>query len=291
MQHGAAVELLANTPMFSGLGSELLSAIIVKSDKVGFGAGQPVTLAGSLADAALFILEGKLALPEQGVGDFTPILERGAALSEMAMFVEMVHYHNTIALNDVVMLRISRELIGYLVFERPGLAECFAANIRNNLARTAQQLQELDASLAESALSALEPDDGDFVHQPKFADMPESADLSQFADMTPDIHVSEHVSELPINGLEGNGFEQAHIKDNTGVPVRDIMAELSGFSLPSNQTPPRQAHDQTAFPNLSPRRSREAIQPTFSEQGSPIYDLAGGPGSTGASRVHGNSTK
>lgn len=280
MQHDAAVELLASTPMFNGLGSELLSAIIVKSETVQFGPGQPVTLAGSLADAALFILEGKLALPEQGAGDFTPVLEPGSALSEMAMFVETVHYHNTIALKDVLMLRISREIIGQLVLERPGLAECFAANIKNNLARTSQQLQELDGSLAETALSALELDDEDFAAQPKFVEM------------TPDIPVAELPKNgIAANGVEGNGIKQADSEENTSVPVQDIMAELSGFSLQSNQTPPGRAHDQTVFPSLSPRRSREGIRPPFPEQGSPKYGLAGGPGSTGASRAHGNSTK
>jgi hypothetical protein len=274
MQHGAVAELLACSPMLSGLGSELLSAIILRGDTVRFDAGQPVTLAGTPADSALYILEGRIALPEQGADDITPSLEPGAAISEMAMFVEMDHYHNSIALEDVVALQISRELMGHLVFERPVLAECFATNIRNNLTNIAKQLHELNAMLDESSLpeQEYEPELDTVVEEFEF--LPPPAAVSQSADETRDFQLPVlTLPELPCEGfgenapemnrLEVSLFETVKIEDNESLPVRDIMAELSRFSLPPGQTPPELEHDQTAFPNLSPRQSHEGLRTTF----------------------------
>ena len=64
MQHRAAIELLARTPMFSGLGGELLTAIYQTGDMLEFGVGQSLTSAGAPADAGLFILDGKATLIE-----------------------------------------------------------------------------------------------------------------------------------------------------------------------------------------------------------------------------------
>ncbi|MHA1165147.1 MAG: Crp/Fnr family transcriptional regulator [Alphaproteobacteria bacterium] len=305
MQHGAVAELLARSPMLCGLGSELLSAIILRGDMVRYSAGQPVTLAGTPADSALYILEGRVSLPEQGADDIMPSLEPGAGLSEMAMFVETDHYHNTIALEDVVALQISRELMGHLVFERPVLAECFATNIRNTLANITRQLNELDEMLDESSLPEpeFEPDTvvEEFEFQPPPAVVSESADTMrdlQLPDLSlPDLSLPELTLDgfgengLEVSGPEENLFETAHIEDNEGAPVRDIMVELSQFSLRSSQTPPELEHDRTVFPSLAPRRSREETGPSVSGQASPIYGLAGGPGSSFASHAPGNSTR
>jgi len=289
--------------MLSGLGSELLSAIILRGDTVRFRAGEPVTLAGTPADSTLYILEGKVALPEQGSLESTPSLEPGSALTEMAMFIETDHYHNTIALDDVVALQISRELMGNLVFERPVLAECFATNIKNNLASIARSLNEMNAMLDNSAIA--EPEDeleiataeDTVTGNEEFEIAPPHAVLWEDANVITDIQIDE----LSLDGfadygaaeppLEGSPFEAVNIEVSEAVPVRDIMAELSAFSVPSDQTPPAQEHGQTAFPSLSPRQSREEKEMTFSEQASPIYGLSGGPGSNGASHETGSSTR
>lgn len=245
MQHGAVAELLARSPMLCGLGSELLSAIILRGDMVRFDAGQPVTLAGTPADSAFFILEGRVALPEQGAEDKTPSLEPGSAISEMAMFVEMDHYHNSIALEDVTALQISRELMGHLVFERPVLAECFANNIRNNLTNVALLLQELDAELSASSLPEPELDTGSgdmgYPLLPAPAMEPEAANTLE------DFQLPElHELEVDMFGAENGEDSGAH----EGAQVRDIMSELSQFSLPPSQSPPEPEHDQTVFPSL-----------------------------------------
>lgn len=245
MQHGAVAELLACSPMLCGLGSELLSAIILRGDMVRFDAGQPVTLAGAPADSAFFILEGRVALPEQGAEDKTPSLEPGSALSEMAMFVEMNHYHNSIALEDVTVLQISRELMGHLVFERPVLAECFATNIRNNLANIALQLQELNEDLSEISLPEPELDTG--YDNAGYALLPAPAMETEAAGTPGDFHLPE------LSVLEADMFAAENSESGGGVEgtqVRDIMSELSQFSLLPSQTPPELEHDQTVFPSL-----------------------------------------
>ena len=303
MQHGAVAELLACTPMLSGLGSELLAAIILRGDTVRFRAGEPVTLAGTPADSTLYILEGKVALPEQISEESTQSLMPGSALTEMAMFIETDHYHNTIALDDVVALQISRELMGHLVFERPVLAECFATNIKNNLASIARSLNEMNAMLDNSAISEFDAEsenasaEDSVAGDEEFENAPAPAVLAEDANVISDIQIDE----LSLDGFadigtaeplhEGSPFEAVSIEVSEALPVRDIMAELSAFSVPSDQTPPEQGHGQTAFPSLSPRQSHEEKEMTFSEQASPIYGLAGGPGSIDASLATDNSTR
>ncbi len=253
MQHGVAAELLACTPMLGGLGSELLSAIILRGDTVRFSAGQTVTQAGTPADAALYILEGRIALLDQNVDDITPSLEPGAGLSEMAMFVETEHYHNTVAIEDVVALHISRELMGHLVFERPGLTECFAANIMNNLANTAKQISELDTMLEETHLPEPDPEQDACAEDEIFSLPPAPAVVTESARAPDDFRFPELPQEgFGENRPEVTQFEILNIEDNKSAPVRDIMAELSQFSLRLDLIPPEPAHDQTAFPSLAP---------------------------------------
>ncbi len=168
--------------------------------------------------------------------------------------------------------------MGHLVFERPVLPECFAINIRNNLTNIAKQLHELNAMLDGSSLPEYEPElESELdtvVEEFEFLPPPPPAAVSQSADEARDFQLPVlTLPELPsegfgenapeMNRLEVGLFETVNIEDNENLPVRDIMAELSRFSLPPGQTPPELEHDQTAFPNLSPPRSHEGLRTTF----------------------------
>ena len=180
------------------------------------------------------------------------------------------HYHNAIALDDVVVLQISRELMGHLVFERPVLADCFATNIRNNLASIAQHLNEINAMIESSAFPEPEPE-----YEPEPGQEAVSPENTQFGvdelESTPpqtvfsqgtDAPHSIQIHELSPEGfsdtgavetpLPGSQFETLIIGDNESSPVRDIMAELSQFSFQPDQTPQEPGHGQTVFPNLAP---------------------------------------
>lgn len=260
MQHGVVVELLARTPMFRGLGGELLTAIVQRGHLLSFGAGQLLAIAGEPADKSFFILEGNANLldPEGNELD----LDLGS-INDMAMFVETSHFYGALAVDEVMVFSLSRDAMCSLMVEQPYLAAHFARSIKQNLAVTADSLRELDDMLGQSSPEIQKMDEPSLANVVAI-EAPGAVALDEVAVMPGNI---ENGQEHPVQNAMMNG-------PAGDLPVSDLLADLNAARENPDQIPPEQAHDQTAFPSLAPRRSREVRPQTFSELVSPRYDQA-----------------
>lgn len=260
MQHGAVVELLALTPMFRGLGGELLTAIVQRGHLLRFGAGQMLAIAGEPADKSFFILEGNANFLDPEGNELDLNLR---SISDMAMFVETDHFYGALAVDEVMVISLPRDAMCSLMLEQPYLAAHFARSIKQNLAVTADSLRELDDMLDKSALVIPKMDE---PSQANVIAMEASGDvvLNEIAVVPCNI---ENGRELPVGNALMNG-------PAVDLPMNDLLADLNAARENADQIPPEQVHDQMAFPSHAPRQSREVRPQTFSELVSPKYDQA-----------------
>jgi signal-transduction protein with cAMP-binding, CBS, and nucleotidyltransferase domain len=260
MQHGAVVELLARTPMFRGLGGELLTAIVQRGHLLRFGAGQMLAIAGEPADKSFFILEGKANFLDPEGNELDLELR---SINDMAMFVETNHFYGALAVDEVMVFSLPRDAMCSLMLEQPYLAGHFARSIKQNLAVTAESLRELDDMLDKSA--------------PEISKMDEPPLANEVAIEAPGVIAFDEINAAS-EGME-NGQRQA-VQNSAmngpagNLPVNNLLADLNAARENSDQIPPEQAHDQMAFPSHAPRQSPEVRPKTFSELVSPRYDQA-----------------
>ncbi len=268
MQHDAAVELLARTPMFRGLGGELLTAILQGGSTRGFSAGQQLAVAGARADAGLFILSGNVTLVDSSGCSLEVQIVPGMFINEIAMFVETTHFYGAVAVDEVVAFSLPRAAMRLLMRQQPYLAVHFVRMISQNLEMTKATLRELDETLTLST--------------PKIP----------LFDEAPMANGAANGVSHGLGGGASNGASNGAPDDlASALPVQDLLAGLNKANGHSDQIPPVQEHDQKAFPNRAPHRSPLVKRRTTLEPASPRYGQAAGPGSNPASSVLGNSTR
>ena len=300
MQHGAAAELLARLPLFDGLGDEYLTAIVERCETRQFGAGQVLAAADTPAESAQLVLEGEVALHDEGGRSMGQTRGPGAILDEMAMFVPTEHYPGAVAVEGGTVLELPRHVMGQILVEQPILAAQFAQNTRQNLARIARTLHELDTMLEESsvALDALpkqeisEPGDAAVSNGAALENSRQEA-VAYLNDSLPDspraalgflaeraaANGRDHPVDLEVgeeSAAEGRGM--------------DLVARLNGSTGQANGTLQGLEHDPTAFPNLVLRQSHEGILPRVQAQDLPRHDRDDARDLTHASSAHGSST-
>ena len=319
MQHGAAAELLARSPLFGGLSGDLLRSIVERCALKQIGAGQMITIAGTPADSAHLILEGEVALHDPRGRPLGETRGPGALLDEMAMFVETEHYPGAAAASNSWLLDIPRTVIGQLLMEHPHLAAHFAMNTRANLARIAETLRQLDGMLLESsrALDAihLTEDDrpplaagkqetgGDEAregngHAAEVEEEPDRPESRIQADFSPREALASLAQKIAPNGngdadhggMNGNGHANGGHNGSAG-RATDLLAQLNAAFSQESRTPRELAHDRTAFPSRGLRPPLSGSEPPTSGPGLPIRDRDGDRDSMLASRAPGSSTK
>lgn len=308
MQHGAAVELLARTPLFHGVSGESLMAIMQGGELRRYDAGEFLAVAETAADAAIFVVEGEVRLTEADARPCHAKLQPGMFLNQMAMFIETSNLFNAVAEDEVMAFRLDAQSMGQVIYRQPHLAGLFAENIKRNLTTVAETLRGLDRDLEDSMNSLPEIE---IEVEPAIAvngnDAPnhsgeEEIALLELPDMNgPDL--SELSAILGPPAGEDDFLSEETVQQKEDAPamesvegfwsklqVTDLLAELRSASSRIDQTPPEPVHDQTASPSPAPRRLREVRRPHVSGQGLPIHDQAGARGSIVASPALGNST-
>jgi len=272
MQHEAAVELLASTPIFRGLGGKLLTAILQRGDICWYGVDQQLVVVGAPADGALFILEGKASLVDPDGNKLELKLEPGMSLNDMAMFVDTSHFYGAVVEDEVTVFTLGQDAMSQLMLEHPYLAAHFFRYIKQSLTVTAESLHELHDGLAGSMPEIPKADEAPLTNEAA------AGAANSMADGL-DARTSHGASKIMPTDVE------------FGLPVQDLLADLNAARGDADQTPPQPEHDQRVFPSLAPRRSREARQQTLSEPGSPIYGQAGGHDLSPANFARGSSTR
>lgn len=306
MQHGAAAELLARTPLFRGVEGESLTAILRGGELQHYEAGQLIAVAGTTAETTFFILDGEVELRDTEARRVHSTLQPGMFLNQMAMFVETTNLFSAIALDRVVVLSLPPQSIAHAIFRQPYLAGIFAGNIRTELAATARTLHELERELEESmnglphCEADVEPAPGANGHD--LVDGPAREFVESDIPCLPELEMMNGPG-MPAPGVHPGGSMLEGGEDVRGAEVEtqqsfwsklqvtDLLAELRSSNDQTDRTRPEPERDRTASPSPAPRRQREARRTHVSGQGLPIYDQAGVRGSIVANPVHGNSTK
>lgn len=300
MQHGAAAELLARLPLFNGLGAEYLTAIVERCETRQFGVGQVLAAADTPAESAQLILEGEVALHDEGGRSMGQTRGPGTILDEMAMFVPTEHYPGAIAVEGGTVLEMPRHVMGQMLVEQPILAAQFAQNTRQNLVRIAQTLHELDAML-EGSSAAL-----DALPKPEISELEDAVVSNGAVKENDQQEAAAYFGEsLPGSPRAALGFlAERAAADGRDHPVDlearqesaagngglDLVARLNGPTGQANGTLQGLEHDPTAFPNLVLRQSHEGILPRVPAQDLPRHDQGDARDLTHASSAHGSST-
>ncbi len=289
MQHGAAVELLARTPVFHGLSGELLGVILQRGKVAYLRAGQTITQAGLPADAALIVIEGTARLQDASGRDLETVIGPGAVLCDMAMLIETSHIHGAVAQSAVTLLGLSRAVIGELMAADPRLAAHFADNIRKNLAATAQTLHQLDSQLAGFPAGPDEtgrPASG-FSEAPNPAAR-EHGESGQAANgaangVANGFGPADRLAQAP-DILRPSASVASHFSSLVNRPVTrtapadDLMAELNGAIGAANQNRSAPGRDRRAGSSPALHQPRAATRQPSAAPALPTHGQAAGRG-------------
>jgi CRP-like cAMP-binding protein len=132
------VRRLGCTRPFDLLPREALQLIAFSCDKTALKVGEVLFTHGEPADAAYFILSGAITLASGGA---ERRVESGALIGELALMTNLLRRANARAAEDVVALRIPREVFRRVLSEFPQAA----AKIRAaGAARTRELLDRFD---------------------------------------------------------------------------------------------------------------------------------------------------
>ncbi len=138
------VELLRHIPMFANIELSKLKLLAFTSERLTFHAGQDLCVQGDMGDAAFIIIEGSadvLIDTPAGVTSVTTV-GKNDVVGEIAILCDVPRTATVRALEDVIALRISKELFFRLVREFPNMAVEIMRELAASLARTTSQLSQ-----------------------------------------------------------------------------------------------------------------------------------------------------
>ncbi|MDI7862394.1 cyclic nucleotide-binding domain-containing protein [Rhizobiaceae bacterium n13] len=136
------IRLLANVPLFSGLGEDQLRLIAFGAERRHLASGQTLFREKSPAECAYVVASGDVALNATGRSGKSEVAGHagpGTLLSELAMVTLVERKFTAVATQDSEVIRISRALFHRLLEEYPDIAAAVESRIRDNLAAMATQ--------------------------------------------------------------------------------------------------------------------------------------------------------
>ncbi|MGI6245437.1 MAG: Crp/Fnr family transcriptional regulator [Pseudochelatococcus sp.] len=136
------VRALQRVPMFRDLDKGRLKLLAFTSERVGFSAGQVLFNRGDTSDAAYVILEGKAhALVDAPTG-VLKVAEFGAhdLIGEMGVLAETPRSASVVAITDLLVLRIDKDVFLELLHQFPQIAIAVMRELAHRLERTTSRL-------------------------------------------------------------------------------------------------------------------------------------------------------
>jgi len=149
------IELLKQTPLFSGLNNSQLGIIADAGEKRFFEAGENLIAQGGKGDAAYLIMSGKACCTRYDHGQpFVQDLWPGTLVGELGMLVETVHSVTVTASERLRALAIHRESFRLIMEVHPQIATHISNKLLDRLRGLAVELREVDQKLAEAEKAA-----------------------------------------------------------------------------------------------------------------------------------------
>lgn len=145
----AAQQALAATPLFAGLPSEVLEALVEQLALVLLEVGQPLFREGEPGDALYVIVEGEVSVQASGApGVETARLGPGAFIGEVALLTDQPQAATVVAVEPSELLRIDRVTLTDVLGEHGDLLRVVLRFVRDRLVdrwlRTSPLFRSLD---------------------------------------------------------------------------------------------------------------------------------------------------
>ena len=137
------VELLRQVPIFSNIEPAQLKLLAFTSERLSFQKGQDLCVQGQPGDAAFIIIEGQAdILVNTDIGELKKVSEIGKheIVGEIAILCDVPRTATVRATNDVIVLRISKDLFFRLLSEFPQMAIQILRELAARLEKTTSDL-------------------------------------------------------------------------------------------------------------------------------------------------------
>jgi len=133
------VLFLKSIDLFSQIPGEELSQIALITDEVFFDAGDEIFREGDPGQTLFFIIEGKVRIHSDGVGEDLAVLTERAVFGEMALLDSEPRSASATATTDVTCLKIERDDFTEIIAEKgeiaQGVIKVLTRRLRNTLDR------------------------------------------------------------------------------------------------------------------------------------------------------------
>ncbi len=143
------VEQLTRLPLFRGLSLVQLSEIARHGERTSYNPGAVIIEEKADAEAAILIISGEAArVSGPDLKSRLELVSPGSLLGEAAMLVETFYGSTVVAREHVEAMRITRDRLHAQMVRDPAVAEHLVVNLAARLWRLADDLRQVDATLA-----------------------------------------------------------------------------------------------------------------------------------------------
>jgi CRP-like cAMP-binding protein len=144
------VQSLRHVALFAGLRPLQITELARRSDRIVYKPGDLIITEGEDADAAILIVKGDVArVAGPGLSTAAEPVPVGSLLAEMAMLVPTQHTSTVVACSPVRAIRLTRSAVIAQIELDQALAEQLVKTLAGRLNAVAQQLHDIDDSLAQ----------------------------------------------------------------------------------------------------------------------------------------------
>ena len=143
------VQCLLRVELFAGLRPLQVAELARRSDRIVYKPGDTIICEGAKGDGAVLIVQGD-AIRVSGpamMHEAEPVLN-GSLVGEMAMLIEAEHSSTVIARGMTRAIRLTRAAVLQQIAADPDLADHLSRKLAHRLQNMANQLRELDETLA-----------------------------------------------------------------------------------------------------------------------------------------------
>jgi CRP-like cAMP-binding protein len=152
----AAQQALAATPLFAGLPSDALEALVEQLSLVSLDAGSALFNEGDPNDALYVIVEGELSVQPAGTpADEVQLLGPGAFIGEVALLTDQPQGATVVAVETSELLRIDRGTLATVLGEHGDLLRAVLRFVRDRLVDRWMRTSPLFGSLDEGERAEL----------------------------------------------------------------------------------------------------------------------------------------
>ena len=148
------VLFLKSIDLFSQIPGEELSQIALITDEVSFDAGDEIFREGDPGQTLFFIIDGKVRIHSDGVGEDLAVLSERAVFGEMALLDSEPRSASATANTDVICLKIERDDFNEIIAEKGEIAQGIIKVLTRRLRSTLDRRRSGQSGAVQPASAA-----------------------------------------------------------------------------------------------------------------------------------------